>query len=102
MDLLVLQKKQAKQESLVIHRESLNRQIKQNKLGISSNLDVSESNASFLENKILLADLNQSLHNSINQFKTITGWRGNLTLKDQNESFQNFISLKRFKNDLPP
>ena len=102
LDLLVLQKKkQAKQEALVINRESLHRQIKQNKLGISSNLDVSESNASFLENKILLADLNQSLHNSINQFKTITGWRGNLTLKDQNESFQNFISLKSFKNDLP-
>ena len=102
LDLLVLQKKkQVKQESLVINRESLNRQIRQNKLGISSNLDVSESNASFLENKILLADLNQSLHNSINQFKTITGWRGNLSLKDQNESLQNFISLKRFKNDLP-
>ena len=49
----------------------------------------------------MLADLNQSLHNSINQFKTITGWRGNLSLKDQNESFQNFISLKKFKNDLP-
>lgn len=102
LDLLVLQKKrEVKQESLVINRESLNRQIRQNKLGISSNLDVSESNASFLENKILLADLNQSLHNSINQFKTITGWRGNLSLKDQNESLQNFISLKRFKNDLP-
>ena len=102
LDLLLLQKKkEVHQESLVIKRESLSRQIRQNKLGISSNLDVSESNASFLENSILLADLNQSLHNSINRFKLITGWNGNLLLNDHNESLQNFISLKRYKNDLP-
>ena len=102
LDLLVLHKKRAvRKESLIINRESLNRQIRQKDLGLSSNLDVSESNASFLENKLLLADLNRSLSNSINQFKSITGWEGNISFDEQNDSLQNFLSLKSFKNNVP-
>ena len=102
LDLLILQKKkEVRKESLLINQESLNRQIRQEKLGLSSSLDVSESNASYLENEMLLADLNQSLINSINQFKSITGWEGEITFFDQNSSFEDLISSKGFKKEIP-
>ena len=75
--------------------------MKQKKLGFSSTLDVSESNASLLQNELLLIDLKQSLANSINQFKAITGWEGNLTFEDQNTSLQNFLSNKMLKEKTP-
>ena len=102
LDLLILQKKkEVRKESLLINQESLSRQIRQEKLGLSSSLDVSESNASYLENEMLLADLNQSLINSINQFKSITGWEGEITFFDQNSSFDDLISSKGFKKEIP-
>ena len=102
LDLLILQKKkEVRKESLLINQESLNRQIRQEKLGLSSSLDVSESNASYLENEMLLADLNQSLINSINQFKSITGWEGEITFFDQNSSFEDLISSKGLKKEIP-
>ena len=102
LDLLILQKKkEVRKESLLINQESLNRQIRQEKLGLSSSLDVSESNASYLENEMLLADLNQSLINSINQFKSITGWEGEIKFFDQNSSFEDLISSKGFKKEIP-
>ena len=100
LDLLILQKKkEVRKESLIINQESLSRQIRQEKLGLSSSLDVSESNASYLENEMLLADLNQSLINSINQFKSITGWEGEIKFFDQNSSFEDLISSKGFKKE---
>ena len=102
LDLFLLQKKkELKEESLVLDQESLSRQVRQKQLGLSSELDVSESNASLLENEILLADLNQSLSNSINQFKSITGWEGNLSFEDQDALFDNFIFEKVFKKEMP-
>ena len=102
LDLLILQKKkEVRKESLLINQESLSRQIRQEKLGLSSSLDVSESNASYLENEMLLADLNQSLINSINQFKSITGWEGEITFFDQNSSFEDLISSKGLKKEIP-
>ena len=102
LDLLILQeKKEVRKESLLINQESLSRQIRQEKLGLSSSLDVSESNASYLENEMLLADLNQSLINSINQFKSITGWEGEIKFFDQNSSFEDLISSKGFKKEIP-
>jgi len=102
LDLLILQKKkEVRKESLLINQESLNRQIRQEKLGLSSSLDVSESNASYLEDEMLLADLNQSLINSINQFKSITGWEGEIKFFDQNSSFDDLISSKGFKKEIP-
>ena len=102
LDLLILQKKkEVRKESLLINQESLSRQIRQEKLGLSSSLDVNESNASYLENEILLADLNQSLINSINQFKSITGWEGQIKFFDQNSSFEELISSKGFKKEIP-
>ena len=102
LDLILLRKKtEIKKESLLIQKDSLKREVKQKKLGLSSTLDVSESNASLLQNELLLADLKQSLDNSISQFKAITGWEGNLTFEDQNTSFQNFLSHKMLKEKTP-
>ena len=94
-------KKEVRKVSLLINQESLSRQIRQEKLGLSSSLDVSESNASYLENEMLLADLNLSLINSINQFKSITGWEGEIKFFEQNSSFEDLISSKGFKKEIP-
>ena len=102
LDLILLRKKtEIKKESLLIQQDSLKREVKQKKLGLSSTLDVSESNASLLQNQLLLVDLKQSLDNSISQFKAITGWEGNLTFEDQNTSLQNFLSSKMLKEKTP-
>ena len=102
LDLLVLQKKQeVRRESLIINQESLSRQVRQERLGLSSTLDVSESNASFLENELLLADLNQSLINSINQFKSITGWEEEITFIGQNSSFKDLITSQTLMHETP-
>ena len=102
LDLLLLHKKaQVKKESLVIEQESLKRQVKQKKLGLSSILEVSESNASLLQNELLLADLKQAFSNSVNQFRSITGWEGNLTFEDQNKSIQEFLSAQILEEKTP-
>lgn len=102
LESMLLQKKaEIKNESLLIQRESLKHEIKQNKLGLSSALDVSESNASLLQNELLLADLRQSLDNSVNQFKSITGWEGNLTFVEKNNSIHNLLSSKLIDEKKP-
>jgi outer membrane protein TolC len=92
LDLYLLKKKNyLKKESLALQNESLKHIVKLNKVGLSTKLEVNESNVSLLENQILLADLQQSYANSLNQFKLITGWDGNLSFTDENDSIHDLI-----------
>ena len=50
---------------------------------------------------MLLADLRQSLDNSISHFKSITGWEGNLTFEEKDNSIHNLLSTKLIDEKKP-
>ena len=54
-----------------------------------------------MQNELLLADLKQAFSNSVNQFRSITGWEGNLTFEDQNKSIQEFLSAQILEEKTP-
>jgi outer membrane protein TolC len=103
LDLLVLQKKIELHNNHVNRKEeSLASTSKQQQLGLKTKLEVNESNASYLENKIILANLQQQLSNLLYSFQSLTGWENNLTFSDNNGSFETLVFLHDFEEDIPP
>lgn len=103
LDLLILRKKiEMRKEQLYLNQNSLRSVARKQKVGITTKLQVNESNATLLENKILLADLNQSLSNSLYHFKSMTGWNGHLTFLDTDNSFEELLLSKDFALEIPP
>ena len=102
LDLLILRKRiELSSDFLSQKKESFVSVTKQHELGLKTKLEVNESNASYLENKILLANLKQSLSNSLYNFKSITGWDQNLTFDDRDGSFKELISFYDFDEKVP-